>query len=179
MDAYELHDGRFIETVGVWSAANALVCEGTTCPEGRIRTLLQAWATCSVGETQDYWFSIKHRDSVYYPITAPQEFIVNGAINRTVPCLREGLEIKLFPGDKLCVHRDANTVGSTLGIYTRWIETDLPYYSYVEPQNKVMRSTMKHGSTFRSSGGISPSGGGAGPPGPVGGGGHAGGSEPI
>lgn len=142
-DAYALCDARLIQVRAVWSAANALLCEGETVPNNAIWSILAAWGTCDAAETQDYWFSVKAAAGQYFPVTWPAEFVVNGAINRTVPFVREGMEIKLYPGEALCVHRDAATAGSAIGIYTRFIESDLPLYEYIEPQEQKRIATAR------------------------------------
>jgi len=180
MDAYELHDARFIQSLIVTSAANALFVQSPVVPKGKIWTVLSAFITTSATETQDYWFAIKDALGYPYPVTKIEEFTVNSAIDRYVGFLTEGMEIKIYPGERVAGLRDAATLGSNMSIFVRFIETDLPYYSYVEPQRKVVSQVLRHGSIYRGGGG----GGGGGPlpgGGPSGGGegGGGGGAEPY
>jgi len=177
MDAYELHEARFIQSLIVTSAANALFVQSPVVPKGKIWTVLSAFITTSATETQDYWFAIKDALGYPYPVTKIEEFTVNSAIDRYVGFLTEGMEIKIYPGERVAGYRDAATLNSNMSIFVRFIETDLPYYSYVEPQRKVVKQYLRHGSIYRGGGG----GGGGGPlpgGGPSGGGEGGGGGEP-
>jgi uncharacterized membrane protein YgcG len=161
MDAYDLHEARLIQNrnSGV-SAANALIASIGPVPAHKVWTICAALAYCSVAETKSYWFAIRSQDGNYYPITHPQDAVIDPVTQKWFPMLTEGMEIKLYPGESLSVLRASNTVGSTIAIYTRLIESDLPYYQYRDPQKKVFASTQRHGSVFRSTGGISQSGSG-------------------
>jgi len=133
----------------------------------------------TVAETQNYWFSILSRDGIDFPVTIPAEATVDTAIKRYYPMLREGMELKLFPGESLYGYRDDATAGSFLYIYARFIESDLPYFQYREPLKPVTRKASEHGRAF-ASGKLSTSSmvepGGPGGPGEGGGGG---GPEPV
>ena len=87
------------------------------------------------------------------------------------------MEIKLFPGERLYGWRDVATAGSNFYVRARFIETDLPYYSYEEPLKKIIAQPQKHGSVFRALASSSAGGGGGGGGRPIGGGG--GGAKPI
>jgi len=177
-EAYELHEARFIQTKLVNSAANALYAEVGPVPAGKVWTILCAAGFPSVDETQTVWMAIFIPvGGLTFPITTPASM----ALKMTPPIFRpgvtEGMEIKLYPGEYLRAYRGSATAGSSIYIAVRYIESDLPFYSYEEPQNKVVRQTFKRGSVYRASGGgISERGGGSG--GPSGGGG-GGGPKPV
>jgi hypothetical protein len=153
-DAYDLHEARLLQQYVNVSAANALYAGSTVCPSGKIWTIISAGYNPSVSETQYVWFSIYNSGSTrVYPITAP----VSLALTTAIPAagLTEGMEIKIYPGEAFWVQRGAATAGSTMSFFMRYIETDLPFYSYVEPLNKVMRSKLQHGASFRATGALS------------------------
>lgn len=180
MDAYELHDGRFIQERAVTTGAAELVAPSAVVPDGKVWTILGAYVTCSANETKKYWFAINATGSGRpIPVTRPVDAAIANATYQYFPLVTEGLELRMYPGQYLCAFRDSATAGSTLTLVIRYIETDLPFYSYEEPQKKVVRSQAAHGSVYRSSGGISsaPGGGGTGVDG--GGGGHGHGGQPI
>jgi hypothetical protein len=160
-DGYELHDALFLQEESFPSAANALSVGGTVVPKGRIRTILSAVLMPSANETRTVWFSILTKAGIFYPITIPIVAVMIPVTYQGLPALTDGMELKLYPGESLVVNRDVATAGSTIRISMRFIETDMPYYSYDDPQNKVVKQVQKHGSVFRSTGGISTGGAGA------------------
>jgi len=179
-DGYELHDGRFLCEAVSQSAADAISLWTLPCPANKVWTILSASYYPSAAETRTVHWCVLSRAGLYYPISVP----VAIALSMTIlyPLVTEGMEIKLFPGESLNVRRDVATAGSSMTIRYRYIETDLPFYSYAEPLNKVVKSAQRHGSTFRATGGISPGGSGSG--GGIIGGGHpsgggGGGAEPV
>jgi hypothetical protein len=179
MDAYELHDARYIQYAIRASAVGELALSFGPVPNNVIWTILSAIGSCNVSETQDYWYSVLKAGVSYFSVTEPHEFIINPAINRGVPLLREGMELKLFPSEFLTLHRDAATAGSNLTLHVRFLENDLPFYSYEEPLKKVVRASQRHGSAFRSSGMISIGGPSGGRTGRGEGGADGGGAEPL
>jgi len=130
-EAYEVHDGQFIQTAGATSSADGLLSGTPSVPAGKVWTVLRAYLTTSAAETQDYWFSI-YSQGRYFAITAPVEASINSGVQRAFPCLREGMEIKLFPDERLFAHRDVATAGSTISVWASIIETDLPFYAEEE-----------------------------------------------
>lgn len=165
-DAYGIQEARFIQVLFATSAAGALVQAIGPVPAGKIWTVLQAFATNSVGaggETKYYWFAVSGDGSIYYPVTRPVSQVVDSTVAQYFPMLQEGLELKLWPHDYLAVRRDSATAGSTLSIYARIIETDMPLYTYDEPQI-VKRMTQARSSVLqRMGGGIGRGSGAAGP----------------
>ncbi len=180
MDAYELHEARFVQHFASTSAANAESISTPTCPDGKVQTILTAGYFPSVAENMVVQWQI-YKPGVVLPLTPPYGWDYK-ALNTNWPCVTEGMEVKLYPGESLMIVRDGHTAASTMTIRVRFIESDLPYYSYEEPQNKVVRSVQRHGSVYRSSGAISPARSGLGSPGPVdrgGGGGGGGKAQPV
>jgi len=177
-DAYGIHEGRFVQELVAASAANATaVGIGVTVPEGKIWTILCAEYHPSVAETKYVHFNLVTRAINTYVITEPVSVALTAA--RGWPLLREGMELKLFPGESVQAVRDSATAGSSMVIAMRFLESDLPYYEYEEPQKKVVKVLRGHGSVYRSSGGIS-TGGTGGTSGPVErGGGGRGNPQPV
>jgi uncharacterized membrane protein YgcG len=178
MDGYEIHDGRLLQQHATISAADALLVLGQIVPANKLWTVLLGLYIPSAAETRTVWWSIYTIGGVQFPVGIPAAIALSSTI--PLPLLTEGMELKLWPGDRLRVSRDVATAGSTMTIYYRFIETDLPYYSYIEPLNKVIRRSQQHGSAYRSGGGISPGspGSGGGSPGRGGEGGGRG-PEPL
>jgi hypothetical protein len=179
-EAYEVHDARLILERVVVSAANALSVYTDLVPVNKVWTVTAAALYPNVAETQVYWFSISGRSSTQFPITVPISIALAPVLLKYYPCVTEGMEIKLYPGERLWGFRDAATAGSTISIVTRIIETDLPYYSYTDPLRKTLNASAKHGQAFRASSGAVTTGGGGGAIGgghPTGGGG--GGALPV
>lgn len=147
-DAYDIHEGRFIQERTYTSAANDLIVGSGTVPTGKVWTLLSASYYPSVSETQDVFFSVLSRASVDYPVTFPRNIALSTSIKE--PLLTEGLEMKLFPGELLRGHRGAATAGSTITIEIRYIESDLPYYAYTEPQKSVTQKKVQRSQAIAS-----------------------------
>lgn len=176
MDAYEVHDGRFVQDRQFISAADALVVNSAAVPVNKVWTIIGLGYFPNTAETKIIVFSIgKLAGAFVYPITVPVSIALSTA--RGLPGLQEGMEIKLFPGEYISVNRDSATAGSTMILNVRYLETDLPYYEYVDPMSRVVSKKRAHGSVYRTTGGLSMGSGGAGPHSLPGGG--RGGSEPI
>lgn len=163
-DGYDLHDGRLICEVATASAANAIFLNSDPVPVGKVWTFLSASYYPSATETRTVQWCVCGRSNYIYPIQIPVTISLGALVY--LPLVTEGMELKLFPKEFLRIQRDVATAGSTMTMLYRYIETDLPYYKYNEPLNRVVQSTRKHGAVYRSSGGISvgsgPSGGGHG-----------------
>lgn len=156
-DAYEIHDGQFLQlAASAPSAAGGLFVNTGAVPAGRVWTILSAFVNCSVAETQTYWFAI-YGVSDYFPITNPASVSINPVTLQYYPMLREGMEVKLFPGEFLFAFRGAATAGSTISISARYIETDLPFYEELDKYaNKArFRRAIDILSPRRSAGGSS------------------------
>ena len=176
MDAYELHEAKLIQRREGLSAANALSISLGPVPAGKVWTFLGALLRPSVAETQTVWWAIWDRLLNDVPITVPTSIALSAVI--PYPLVTEGMEVKLYPGEHIAGNRAAATAGSTMFIRVRYIESDLPYYAYVEPLKKVILQKFKHAGAVRAAMG----GGGGGEGGGGEGGGRergGGGSEPI
>ena len=176
-EAYGLHDGRFVQEKSAQSAAVATQLQLAPVPADKVWTIIQGAYFPDIAETRTVQFLVVTKSSWEFAISNPAAVALGPNIR--LPVVTEGLELRLFPGDVLRIRRDAATALSTMIMGIRYIETDLPYYSYEEPLKKVARVTQRHGSVYRSSGGISIGGGmpGGGHGGEGGGGG--GGAEPY
>lgn len=176
-EAYDLHEARLLQTRNISSAAGALSVAAGPVPAGKVWTIRAGSYNPSVTETKVVWWFIYNALSMSFPISVP----VSIALGTTIgfPLLTDGMEIKLYPGEYIEAGRESATAGSTMSIAISFIESDLPYYSYEEPQRKVVKSQVAHGSVYRSSGGISSAGGGGGTGVDGGGGGHGHGGQPI
>jgi len=177
MDAYDLHEARFIQCPLIQSGANATDVFSGPVPAGKVWTVLCANYYPSAAETKTIQIGILSGTGYFFPTRVPQSIALSATL--FYPLLTEGMELKLYPGEKLGVYRDSATAGSTMGLIMRFIESDLPFYSYEEPQNKVVRQTFKRGSVYRASGGGISEGGKTGTGIPDGGGGGRGGPKPV
>ena len=178
MDAYDLHEARFIQSRGAASAANGISVSVGPVPAGKVWTILAGAYHPSTAETKTaFWLIYNPVTGDEFPITQPVAIALAPLI--PLPALTMGMEIKLLPGEFLFVRRDSATAGSTMDIHVRMIESDLPYYAYEEPQNRVVRKVQQHGQVYRSSGAISQAASGGPGPSGHGGGGGGGGSEPV
>jgi len=148
-DAYEIYDARYIQSRQAVSAANALNIGIGPVPAGVVWTIIAAVMASSAAETQDYWFAV-YDGTTIFPVTWPQELAQDPAISKNVPLVREGMEIKLFPGDMIYGYRDAAVAGSTLELQIRLIESPLPIYREYEPQeDQRQRKAVSAGGIFR------------------------------
>jgi len=164
-DAYQVYEGRYIVYASATSAANALLIDTPAVPRNTVWTILSACCGASVDETNTKWFSILDPLAGYeFVVTLPASFAGIAANYQMLPCVREGMEMKLFPGEKLRAKRSAATAGSTFTVFFRYIVSDLPIYEQYEPQ--VRRAQLKRSSSGQRSlaggGGV---GGGGGEPG--------------
>jgi uncharacterized membrane protein YgcG len=168
-EAYEIHDGKFIQDVTRLSAANALSNYVGPVPAGKVWTLLAASYNPDVPETRVVHWQLLSRGTIAYALSTPVSIALSGTLH--YPLLYAADEMKLFPGEYLYIQRDVATAGSTMLIKARLIETDLPYFSYEEPQKKVVRQVYRHasgsGGALSSGGGGRPEGGGGGGPKPI------------
>jgi len=153
MDAYEIHDARNVQTLTNWSGADGLVVSIGPVPAGKVWTILAAYLSGSITETRTFWFAIVSRSGLNMPVTVPVSFLIAPLVALYLPLVTEGMELRLLPGESLSAFRSVATAGSTIGIAAKFIETDLPYYSYVEPLKKIVNPIRKHGS-FNRAGGI-------------------------
>jgi uncharacterized membrane protein YgcG len=180
-DGYEISDGRFLQYYTSTSSLNSHLVAMTACPKNTVRTILAATLRADVDETTYLWFSILDPNlAIYSPITLPVQFATDVSENLFFPMLREGMEFKLFPGERLNGHRQAHTVGSSMIMDVRFIDSDLKYYEYKDPQSRLIQKRQQRSSNVVSgaiSGGIVR--GGVPVIGHGGSGGGGGGEEPV
>jgi hypothetical protein len=176
--AYDLHDAHFVQESAIASAADDLSVSTPIVPPGKIWTILNASYRPSVAETKIIFYAIIGRAGLEHAVTRPTSIAL--LTTNFNPAVTEGMEIRLYPGEQLRAYRDSGTAGSSMYLRVRFIETDMPYFSYVEPQRKIIQ---KHGQRGMEVvlGGAGGGGLGGGPGGPGGGKGGSGGrgSEPI
>jgi len=136
-DAYDFSDAKFINFIRSVSAADALFIQTGYVPVGKVWTFLGACAVPSVNETRTFWFAVEAPSSGFaIPVTLPQSFAAVTASQLFLPMLREGMELRCYPGERLYVFRDAATAGSTIELRAKYIESDMPLYEYTEPQER-------------------------------------------
>lgn len=153
-DAYTITESRFVQQQTITSAAGDVSLVDYAVPAGKVWTILQAGYTPSAGETKVVQWFIR-RAGVNYPITLPTSIALTTIT--AWPAVTEGMELKLFPGEQLYVSRDSATAGSTMTLFKRYIETDLPLYEYVDPQEQLRISKFRRGII---GGAVSPQSGG-------------------
>jgi hypothetical protein len=139
-----------------------------------VRTFIAVGYYPSVAETQTVLFSILERSGSFaLPVSVPASIALSASL--ILPMLTQGQELKLYPGQSLRARRGAATAGSSMTIVYLFIETDLPYYSYEEPQAKLVKLIQRRGTAllrgagagFGGGGGSRPEGGGGGVPKPI------------
>jgi len=133
---FDLHEGRQVQNKAKTSAADALFIKGDSVPDGKIWTIIAAALYPSVAETRVVLFERNAKDFGPYPITIP----FSASLDTTIryPMLTEGNEYLLLPGESITGRRIAATAGSTITLYFEFVESDLPYYSYIEPVRKLV-----------------------------------------
>jgi uncharacterized membrane protein YgcG len=157
-EAYDLHEGRFlIEESSGSGGDEVFIDQPSLCPDGKVRTIICARYNPNVTETYTVQWHKVTRSTAVLPLTLPNTIALGADIY--FPLITEGMELKLWPGEKLRVLRSSKTAGSTMNIKIQFIESDLPFYSYEEPLRKVVKQSQRRGSVYRSTGGISEGGG--------------------
>jgi hypothetical protein len=170
--SYKLEELRLVQERSGSSALNGLYCQvGTGVPEGKLWIVLSAGYMPDAAETQVISFQIINlKTSSVFSVLNPVSMNLNPA---KATFIEQGMEYMLLPGDIVQARRVANTAGSTMTSFIRFIEIDLPLYTYDEPQ--VVRRQQRAISSIRSAmgGGSGRSGAGSAPTGgrPGGGGG--------
>lgn len=161
MDAYELGEARDVQERSATSAADSVQVLLTAVPQNKIWTVLDITYFPSITETRLVVPYIYSRANVQHVIDYAASRACNPATVQ-LGLIPMGIEVKLYPGERLGVWRDVATAGSTMTMNCRIIETDMPLYSYVEPQ---IQSRIRRARTeiMSSAGG----GGVAGPGGPA------------
>lgn len=168
MDAYELSHVRDVREGAITSAADAVQVITAAVPAGRIWTILDITYFPSITETRIVAPYIYSRANVQHVVDYPVSRAINPA---AVQCglIPMGIELRLYPGERLGVWREVATAGSTMTMNYRFIESDLPLYSYTEPQ-MALRQARARSSVLNAVGGGAIGGGPGSSPGRPGGG---------
>ncbi len=130
-EAYGNEELRLISEKTIASAADAVTVQVGPVPEGKIWTLLAIAYRPSVNETQTVSFYKVSRYGNQFGIFNPLSLTLQPAYATPIEA---GYVLQLFPGEYLVARRSAATAGSTMGINVQYVESDLPLYDYVEPQ---------------------------------------------
>lgn len=133
---FELHEARQLQSKEATSSADALNNFIGPVPQGKFWTILYGRQHCSVSETRNVWWVIWSSIIGAYPITNPVSKVVSTVLPNAL--CTEGMTVLLFQGEYIASYRDIATAGSTILTAIRYIESDLPYYSYVEPVRKLV-----------------------------------------
>lgn len=159
---YEPHEIRLVQertNVSVANAENVNVGYPGV-PAGKMWTVTSFGYRPSVAETQVIAIVKVTRSGGEVGIFNPLSLALNPA---TATPIEQGMELTLFPGEYMIVYRGGHTVGSQMYVTMQFVESDIPYYAYTEPLGPVVRKAARHGSAYRSTGGISPGTGGTPP----------------
>jgi len=175
-DAYEVYEGRFIQLSTASSAVAATTISSLPVPAQKVMTILAGGYYPDAAETKIVSMNIATASGSSYPIAYPVSILLN-TVSR-FPVVTEGMELKLFPGEYIYVTRDSATAGSIMVLQLRFVLNDLPYYAYKDPLSPTVEVNRKHGSVYRSSGGISQGGSSSVPGGNLGQG-KTGGPQPV
>ncbi len=157
---YEPSEVLFLQTASADSAADALNLTFGPVPEKKCWTFHSLGYFPGVAETRTVWFTVVHPNgSIEVPLIQPVSIALT--LTRGLPLLLAGDEFSLLPGQRIKVYRDAATAGSIMYIRGFFIETDVPIYQYIEPQEQRRIKRRATGLIMGR---------------PTGGGGHGGGS---
>lgn len=145
MDAYRLDEGRMMYDKTIASAVAATSCwdANFVVPAGRIWTIVFASANVDMAETRVFTLAVYNlsRGGVTHGVSVRS---AAAAASFPFPLLAEGSELKLWPGDRIQLSRDAATAGSIMSLYLRVIESDLPPLTYIDPQ-KIIAANRRRG----------------------------------
>jgi hypothetical protein len=161
-EAYNLGDIRLIQERISTSAADALVVNSATCPEGKIWTITAFGYRPSANEARLISFQKVTKSGNAVAVFNPLSMTLNPA---WATFIEQGLIYQLFPGEYIVCRRDVATAGSTMTCLMQLVESDLPLYTYEEPQ--IIKRQARAISSMRSriAGSISRRGGGGEAPG--------------
>ena len=159
--AYKIEEARYLQQRSAVSAADAVSVISAYVPDNMVWSILQAAYYPSAAETRSVYFQVYTLAGNLFPVTNPESIALSSGL--ILPLLREGMELLMFPGDRLQVTRDVATAGSTMTLKYRLIETDLPIYQYIEPQiERRMRRSARELISTHFFGGRGRGGGSAG-----------------
>jgi hypothetical protein len=143
---YEVQELRLVQEGTAGSAPNAVSLDSNIVPENKLWTVLCGAYFPSAAETRTVqWAKVSKNGIRPFAISVP----VAIALSTTIffPILAAGDEFVLLPGERLKVTRDIATAGSTMSLVFQFIESDLPLYTYIEPQ-EVLRQTKVRSHLF-------------------------------
>ena len=154
---YHLSEARLAQSLTRTSAADALNISLPAVPTGKFWNIIAAGLYPSVAETRLFFFERISAAAWPFPLTPPISYALDTVIR--LGLLSEGTELVLLPGESLGARRSVATAGSGITIYAQFIESDLPLYTYDEPQ--IVKRQARSISSLRSrlGGGIGRGGG--------------------
>lgn len=159
---FETCELRLVQERNATSAADALtLLLGYPGPlEGKLWTILGLGYQPSVNESRIITMEKVTRTNNVVALMNPITLDLNP---RYATCMDSIPEITLLPFEHIRIRRSVAAAGSTMVGYIQLIESDLPLYSYTEPQEALRQKQA--GSMLRkmvSRGGGGPGGGGVG-----------------
>lgn len=135
-----LFERRLVQERVSSSAVNAEVLNvGSGVPGNKVWTILGLGYFPDVAETQVVSFEKVTRTGNALSVLNPVSLALQPSV---AGCLEQGMEITLLPGEYIRVRRAAHTVGSTMSAVMQFVEEDLPFYIYEEPQIKKRQALM-------------------------------------
>jgi len=174
MGRWNLCEVRLLQNRNATSAADAQAVSVGPVPAGKIWVVLEVGYIPSVAETQTIGFH-KQNAGNSFGLLNPLSMALNPAY---ATCIEQGMELMMWPGERMIVVRGDHTAGSTMYLAINFVEIDLPLYTYDEPQvvkrqNRAFSTLRQMISTRRAGGGGivapegGPEGGGSGHGGPL------------
>lgn len=150
-EGWNLSEIRLVQNRAAVSAANALfLMIGGGVPAGKLWVITAFAYFPSVNETQIIGIGkYNGNNAVEYPVLNPVSLVL---VPHYATFLEQGQEFILFPSEQIIVRRGGATAGSTMNANLQFIETDLPLYEYIEPQ-EVKRIGQLRSSIMRRVGG--------------------------
>ena len=142
MQVYRLDEALFYNEGAATSAADAVQVLSTAVPRGKVWTILDITYFPSVTETRVVAPYVMSRGNVQHVIDYAASRAINPAAVQA-GLLPAGIEIVLFAGERIGVWRDVATAGSTMTMNFRYIETDMPGITYIDPQ--IQRARQRAG----------------------------------
>lgn len=142
--AYRLDEGRWLYDKSIASAVagTSAFDSSFVVPAGRLWAVIFASVNVDMAETRDFTLCVYNalRGSLTHGIAMRAAALAGGA---PIPLLTEGSELLMWPGDRPSVIRSAATAGSTMTLYLRIIETDLPPLTYIDPQKLIAQNRRR------------------------------------
>lgn len=160
---------RFVEQQSVTSAANELYVQSGAVPSGKIWTVIAAHYYVSAGETRELHFGRVTRAGTFIAHTYFGSLAVT--VDSRIPGVPATDPMILFPGERLQFQRVGFTAASTISLQWYFIQTDMPFMKYHEPQREIVtkKGVYLRGFGGARGGGRGEGGGGSAPETPGGG----------